>query len=63
MSDPRNAALEYTQENKARFLNDLIEFSTIPSVSTDPERAGDMQKTAKWVEEHLDLFDTEAYIT
>ncbi len=43
------AALQYAQENRERFLSELIEFVRIPSVSTDPERKGEMQAAAEWV--------------
>ncbi len=53
MSDPRAQALEYAQEQKNRFLSQLIEFSRIPSISTDPDRVGDVQKTANWLVKRL----------
>ncbi len=34
-------------------LAELIEFASIPSVSTDPAHAGDMQAAARWVAERL----------
>ncbi|MBC8496106.1 MAG: M20/M25/M40 family metallo-hydrolase, partial [Chloroflexi bacterium] len=53
MSDPRSSALEYAHKQKRRFLDELIEFSRIPSVSTDSEREPDIQKTANWLVERL----------
>ncbi len=44
-----NAALAFAQENKARFLSELIEFVSIPSVSTDPAAKPAMQQAAAWV--------------
>ena len=43
----------YILENKERFLNELIEFLKIPSVSTDPAHKGDVQKAAEFVREKL----------
>ena len=34
MTDPRNIALAYAQQNRDRFLEDLKEVLTIPSIST-----------------------------
>ena len=42
MPDLRSEALEYAQSNNSRFLGELKEFVTIPSISTDPEHAGDI---------------------
>ena len=53
MSDPRSSALDFASAHKERFLDELIEFSQIPSVSTDPERVGDVQKTANWLIKRL----------
>ncbi|MBL7161875.1 MAG: dipeptidase [Anaerolineales bacterium] len=53
MSDPRSSALEYAHEQKKRFLDELIEFSRIPSVSTDTERDTDVHKTANWLVKQL----------
>ncbi len=53
MSDERSSALDYANQHKNRYLDDLIQFSQIPSVSTDPERVGDVQKTANWLVKRL----------
>lgn len=53
----RAAALKYAQEQKQRFLDNLIAFSAIPSVSTDPERAADVQKAAEWVARRLETLN------
>jgi len=44
-----HAALAYAQENQPRFLSELIEFVSIPSVSTDPAAKPAMQQAAEWV--------------
>lgn len=49
MSDQLTAALQYVQEHRERFVEELIEFVSIPSVSTDPEAEPEMRKAAGWV--------------
>jgi len=43
----------YLQENQSRYLDELLEFLRIPSVSALPERAGDVESAARWVAERL----------
>ncbi|RMG80832.1 MAG: dipeptidase [Bacteroidetes bacterium] len=43
----------WIEANKDRFLNELMEFLRIPSVSADPAHAGDVRKTAEFVAESL----------
>ena len=58
----------YLKENEARFLDELIEFLRVPSVSRLPEHAEDMQRAASWLEariggaglEHVRLIPTAA---
>ena len=52
MIDPLNAAhpaLQFTQANRSRYLDELKEFLQIPSISTDPAAKADMQRAAEWV--------------
>jgi acetylornithine deacetylase/succinyl-diaminopimelate desuccinylase-like protein len=42
-------ALDYARQNQERFLDELKELLTIPSVSTDPECKAEMQHAAEWV--------------
>ena len=49
MTNPLTAALSYAQEHKDQILDELIEFVSIPSVSTDPEKKTEMQRAAQWV--------------
>ncbi len=42
MSDHRQLALDYVQEHKTHSLEKMKQIVSIPSVSTDPERAGDI---------------------
>ncbi len=47
------ASSDYVRANSSRFLEELMEFLRIPSISTDPERAGDVARAAGWVAEKL----------
>ena len=53
MTDKKKAAIEYAHNNKAQFLEELINFCTLPSISTDPEFKPAMIETAKWVAKKL----------
>ena len=46
-------ALSYAHENRDRFLNELREVLTIPSISTDPTHNPDMQHAAEWMASQL----------
>lgn len=48
-----NEALDYAHQNHDRFLAELKEVLTIPSISTDPEHKADMQRAAEWVAAQL----------
>ena len=43
----------YINDNKDRFLKELIELLKIPSVSADPQYAADVNDCAKWVSQSL----------
>ncbi len=45
---------EYIQNNKERFLNELIDFLKIPSVSADPKFAPDVKRAAGYLKERMD---------
>ncbi len=49
-----DAAIAYAREHRVRFLDDLREFLRIPSVSTAPERAGDVARAAQWLAGRLE---------
>ncbi len=55
-----DAAIAYAREHRVRFLDDLRELLRIPSVSTAPERAGDVARAAQWIASHLDGLGFEA---
>ena len=45
--------LEYLSAHHDRILGELIEFVRIPSVSTDPQRGGEVARAAEWVAAQL----------
>jgi acetylornithine deacetylase/succinyl-diaminopimelate desuccinylase-like protein len=46
-------ALDYAKQNHERFLSDLNELITIPSISTDSEYTPEVLRAADWVANHL----------
>ncbi|MGP8215643.1 MAG: dipeptidase [Bacteroidia bacterium] len=44
---------EYINANKQRFIDELLELLTIPSVSADPACKNDVARTAEWVKKSL----------
>ena len=46
-------ALDYAKQNRETFLNELIEVLKIPSISTDAESKGEVQRAAEWMADHL----------
>ena len=46
-------ALEYARSNQDRFLAELEEFLSIPSISTQPEHEPDIKYTATWLRDKL----------
>jgi acetylornithine deacetylase/succinyl-diaminopimelate desuccinylase-like protein len=53
MTTMTDASLAYAHQHQARFLEELIEFASIPSVSTDPLRKEDILRAAQWVADRL----------
>ena len=47
------ATQNFIQENKDRFLSELVDLLKIPSVSADPKFSKDVHKTAESIAEHL----------
>ncbi len=43
----------YLNENQEHFIDDLLAFLRIPSISALPEHADDVQRAADWVAERL----------
>ncbi|MGP3952008.1 M20/M25/M40 family metallo-hydrolase [Streptomyces sp. 7N604] len=46
---PDSAVRAYIQDHRAAFLDDLVEWLRIPSVSADPAHAGDVRRSAEWL--------------
>ena len=46
-------ALSYTDQHFDQFVDELKDFLRIPSVSTDPNHAGDVRKAAEWLANHM----------
>ncbi len=53
MTEFCEAALKYAQEQKPRFLEELKELVSIPSISTDPNARPQMEQAAGWVASQL----------
>jgi len=53
MTDQRSLALNYASNNQIKFLEELCDFLTIPSISTNPDQKESMQRAAEWVAEKL----------
>ena len=59
-------ALQYAESNQGKFLAQLQELASIPSVSTSPDHKDDIRKAASWLEaqlrelgmEHVEVFPT-----
>ncbi|GAA0470538.1 dipeptidase [Streptomyces sp. NPDC046215] len=50
MSDtPDSAVRAFIEGHRAAFLDDLVEWLRIPSVSADPERAPEVRRSAEWL--------------
>lgn len=53
---------QYLEENKERFLNELIDLLKIPSVSADPAYAKDVHRTADFIAEKLQAAGADAVL-
>ena len=53
MTTKMTAAVEFAKENKGRFVEELKALLRIPSISTDPERVGDVRRAAEFVATEL----------
>lgn len=47
------AVRAYIQAHRTRFLADLTEWLAIPSISSDPEHAPDVRRSAEWIARYL----------
>jgi len=50
----------YLEENKERFIDELMEFLRIPSISALPGHAGDVEQAARWVEARMNAAGIES---
>ncbi len=53
MPNQRDAAIQYARDNQEKFLNEYKEILSIPSISTDAERDGDIRRAAEWMATQL----------
>lgn len=49
MTDDRLKSIEYAHQNENQFLDELVAFAAIPSISTDPAYKSDVERTAQWL--------------
>src|SRR5919199_4032898 len=56
------APLDYAHEHRDRFLNELRELLSIPSISTLPEHRADVERAARWLRDRLALLGVESEI-
>lgn len=54
------SALDYAHQNQARFLDELTDLLSIPSISTLPEHGPDMLRAAGWLRDRLSTIGIEA---
>jgi len=59
MSNPRQQAIAFAQENRARFLDDLKALCAIPSISTSSEYKAEVRRAAEWIAAHMQKIGLE----
>lgn len=52
-SDPLTAVLDYASEHVKEYDQDLLQLVAIPSISSLPEHAEDIESAAKWLVSRL----------
>jgi acetylornithine deacetylase/succinyl-diaminopimelate desuccinylase-like protein len=55
MTDPRSLAIQYAHNNASHFLEELIGFCTIASISTDETSKPEITRASEWTANHLKL--------
>ena len=50
----------YLIDHRERFINELLDFLRFPSISALPAHAGDVQRTARWVESRMNAAGIES---
>ncbi|MGD8456394.1 MAG: dipeptidase [Anaerolineales bacterium] len=53
MSDHRSEAIDYAENNKDRYFDELVELTRIPSISADSKFKDDMKTAADWLVKKL----------
>jgi len=48
------AVIEYVQQNNERYLSELKNYLSMPSISTLPEHKADVEQTARWLSSQLE---------
>ncbi len=48
-----NKLVNYINENNNRFIEELVEFLKIPSISNNEENKSDIENCAKWLQNHI----------
>lgn len=54
--------IAYARDHQAKYLRDLIEYLSIPSVSAQPDHARDVKYAALWLSEHLRDIGLRAHV-
>ena len=60
MADSQTPTIDYARKNKDRFLEELKEFVSIPSVSMQEKHKPDMQHAADWLSTRLTALGMQA---
>jgi len=47
----------FVEARQTAYLDELLEFLRIPSVSTDPEHAADIHRAARWLSQQLEQLE------
>src|SRR3954462_3091284 len=50
---PSSPIRTYVQEHQQEFLDRLIEWLRIPSISADPQQSGEVRRSAEWLPDEL----------
>lgn len=53
MTDLRSSAIQYAHDNATRYLDELKDFTSIASISTEESSKGDILRAADWIANHL----------
>jgi acetylornithine deacetylase/succinyl-diaminopimelate desuccinylase-like protein len=59
MSVGHKKALEFAHQNRDQFLEELIRFAAIPSISTDPGFKNDVERSAQWLSDKFSSLGLE----